>query len=127
MQVDALHLYLKCHSSTGVSKHFASKHQLPGFYISGKLVENVFRANTKLVINVWETEKMSQNLSGLSILLEDIQKERLLKIPKFWNLSPSLFALVCFRAPPPPPRVLQGTFALAWTHPLPLNFNTCEI
>ena len=34
MQID-----LKCHSSTGVFKHFASKNQLPGFYSSGTLVE----------------------------------------------------------------------------------------
>ena len=35
-----LHLYLKCHSSTGVFKHFASKKQLPGQSVSGILVEN---------------------------------------------------------------------------------------
>ena len=40
MEVDDLHLYLKCHSSRGVSQNFASKKQLPGFYISGTLVEN---------------------------------------------------------------------------------------
>ena len=39
-QVNDLHLYLKFHSSTGIFKHFASKNQLPGFYISGTLVEN---------------------------------------------------------------------------------------
>ena len=40
MQVNDLHLYLKCHSSTGVFKHFAIKNQLPGLTIIGKLVEN---------------------------------------------------------------------------------------
>ena len=39
MQVD-LHLYLKCHSSTGVFQHFGSKNRLPGFYIRRTLVEN---------------------------------------------------------------------------------------
>ena len=40
MQVIDLRLYLKCLSSTGFFKHFASKNQLPGFYLSGTLVEN---------------------------------------------------------------------------------------
>ena len=40
MQVDDLHLCLKCHSSTGVFKHFGSKNQLPGLSIIGTLVEN---------------------------------------------------------------------------------------
>ena len=40
MQVIDLHLYLKCHSSTGIFKHFASKNQLPGLSISETLVEN---------------------------------------------------------------------------------------
>ena len=40
MQVIDLHLYLKCHSTVFFFKHFASKNQLPGFYISGTLVEN---------------------------------------------------------------------------------------
>ena len=40
MQIIDLHLYLKCHSSTGVFKHFASKNQQPGFYIGGTLVGN---------------------------------------------------------------------------------------
>ena len=43
MQVIDLHLYVKCHSSTGVFKHFASKNQLPGFDIRGTLVENWLR------------------------------------------------------------------------------------
>ena len=43
MQVIDLHLYLKCHSSSrGVFQNFASKNQLPGFYINGTLVENGF-------------------------------------------------------------------------------------
>ena len=33
-------LYLKCDSSAGVFKHFASKNQLPGLSINGTLVEN---------------------------------------------------------------------------------------
>ena len=37
---------------------------------------------------------------------------------------PSLFALVHFLAPLPPP---QCTFVLCRTHPLPLNLYTCEI
>ena len=40
MQVIDLYLYLKCHSSTGVFQTFASKNQLPGFYVNGALVEN---------------------------------------------------------------------------------------
>ena len=40
MQVADLHLYLKCHSFTGVFKHFASKNQLPGLSIIGTLFEN---------------------------------------------------------------------------------------
>ena len=40
MQVDGLHLYLKCHSSTGVFTYFTGKNQLPGFYISGVLAGN---------------------------------------------------------------------------------------
>ena len=40
---------------------------------------------------------------------------------------PSLFALVRFRAPLPLPPPPQGTFVLARTHPLPLNFYTCKI
>ena len=39
MQVDDPHLYLKCHSSM-FFQHFASKNQVPGFYISGTLIEN---------------------------------------------------------------------------------------
>ena len=35
-----LHLYLKRKSSTVFFKHFASKNQLPAFYINGTLVEN---------------------------------------------------------------------------------------
>ena len=38
--VNDLHLYLKRHSSTGIFQTFASKNQLPGFYISQTLVEN---------------------------------------------------------------------------------------
>ena len=40
MQVIDLHLYLKCHSSIVAFKHFASKNQLPGFFIKGTWVEN---------------------------------------------------------------------------------------
>ena len=43
VQVKELHLYLKCHSSTVhrcFSSIFVSKSQLPGFNISGALVEN---------------------------------------------------------------------------------------
>ena len=32
------------------SKHFASKNQLPGFYISGTLVENGLKQNTKYIL-----------------------------------------------------------------------------
>ena len=35
-----LHLYLKCHSSTGVLAHFASKNQLPGLSVSRTWVGN---------------------------------------------------------------------------------------
>ena len=40
---DDLHLCLKCHSSTGVFKHFAGKNQLLGFYVDGTLVENMIK------------------------------------------------------------------------------------
>ena len=40
---DDLHLYLKCDACTGFFKHFTSKNQLPGFYISETLVENGLR------------------------------------------------------------------------------------
>ena len=32
-----LHLYVKCHSSASVFRHFASVNQLTGFSMSGKL------------------------------------------------------------------------------------------
>ena len=35
-------------------------------------------------------------------MLGDIQKVRSLKILEFWTPATPLFALVCFRAPPPP-------------------------
>ena len=62
-----------------------------------------------------------------ALLRADIQKVRSLKIPEFWAPPPSSFALIHFRAPPPPLPSPQGTFVSAWTHPLPLNFYTCEI
>ena len=34
-KVNDLHLYLKCHSSTCVFKHFASKNQLPRLAVNG--------------------------------------------------------------------------------------------
>ena len=41
MQVDYLHVYVKCHSSKGVFQtYFASKSQLPGLTVSGTLVGN---------------------------------------------------------------------------------------
>ena len=40
MQFDDLHVYLKCHYSTGGFKHFASKNQLHGLSVSGTLIEN---------------------------------------------------------------------------------------
>ena len=51
MEVDDLHLYLKCHSSRGVSQNFASKKQLPGFYISGTLVKNGLITSFYIVLN----------------------------------------------------------------------------
>ena len=33
----------------------------------------------------------------------------------------------CLRAPPPPPPKKKGTFVLARTNPLSLNFYTCKI
>ena len=51
MEVDDLHLYLKCHSSRGASQNFASKKQLPGFYISGTLVENELITSFYIVLN----------------------------------------------------------------------------
>ena len=41
---DDLHLYLKCHASTGIFKHFASKNQLSGLSVSGTLIENGLKA-----------------------------------------------------------------------------------
>ena len=38
--VDDLHLYLKCHSSTGIFETFATENQLPALFISGTLTEN---------------------------------------------------------------------------------------
>ena len=49
------------------------------------------------------------------------QDSRVLTLP-----SP-LFALVRFGVLPPHPSPRQGTFVLARTYPLPLNFYTCEI
>ena len=40
MWVFDLHIYLKCHTSTGVFQTFASKNRLSGFDISATLVEN---------------------------------------------------------------------------------------
>ena len=51
------------------------------------------------------------------------------RFPSFdWPSTP-LFSLVRFRAPLPPlpPLQPQGTFVLARTHPLSLNFYTCEV
>ena len=47
-----------------------------------------------------------------------------LRLPRFDHPSP-LFALVRLLGAPPPPH--QGTFVLARTPPLPLNFYTLEI
>ena len=58
------------------------------------------------------------------IRLGDIHKVRSLKIPEFWPPPFPLFTLVHFGATPPLP---QGTFVLARTDPLPLNFYTYEI
>ena len=52
-----------------------------------------------------------------------------LRLPRFDHPSP-LFALVRLLGappPPPPPPPHQGTFVLARTPPLPLNFYTLEI
>ena len=38
-------VYLKCHPSTGVFKHFAGRNQLPGFYISRALVKKWVKVN----------------------------------------------------------------------------------
>ena len=68
MQVDDLRLYFKCHSSTGVFKHFASKNQLTGFYISGTLVENGLKStlNQRKPLNKREL-KTNSNEEVLSI------------------------------------------------------------
>ena len=68
MQVDDLHLYLKCHSSTGVFKHFASKNELTGFYTSGTLVENGLKStlNQRKPLNKREL-KTNSNEEVLSI------------------------------------------------------------
>ena len=41
-------VYLECHPSTGVLKHFAGRNQLPGFYISRALVKNGLKSTFKL-------------------------------------------------------------------------------
>ena len=48
------------------------------------------------------------------------------RFPSFDSPSTPLFSLVRFRAPLPPLQP-QGTFVLARTHPLSLNFYTCEV
>ena len=53
------------------------------------------------------------------------------RILSFDSPSTPLFSLVRFQAPPPtllpPPLHPQGTFVLARTHPLSLNFYPCEV
>ena len=68
MQVIELYLYVKCHSSTGVFKRFASKNQLTGFYISGTLVENGLKStlNQRKPLNKREL-KTNSNEEVLSI------------------------------------------------------------
>ena len=51
----------------------------------------------------------------------DMQKVCLLKIPEFWPFPSPLFV---FEQPSPSP---QGTFVLARSHPLHLNFYITEI
>ena len=53
MQVKDLHLYLKCHSSTGVFKHFASKNQLSGLSRIGTLGENGLIRNFCTIFSVY--------------------------------------------------------------------------
>ena len=53
MQVDELHLYLKCNSSTVVFHNFAAKNQLHGFFINGTLVWNGLR--TKEVLTCYKS------------------------------------------------------------------------
>ena len=57
MQFDDLHVYLKCHYSTGGFKHFASKNQLHGLSVSGTLVENGLNE----LINFYSPPKSSEN------------------------------------------------------------------
>ena len=67
-----MHHYLKCHSSPGIFKHFASKNQLPGLSIYGTLVENkliyrqpiYFRQLSLWTSNIWH------NIESWYILLE---------------------------------------------------------
>ena len=68
-QVDNLHLYLKRHSSTEnvFFKHFASKNQLPGFYISGILVENGLRNASRNTIKWKEKTKVIEFRQNKSI------------------------------------------------------------
>ena len=58
MQVIDVHLYLKCHSSQVFFKHFASENQLPGFYISGTLVEN------GLINTILQNGRLRQQMAG---------------------------------------------------------------
>ena len=56
MQVLNLHLYLKCHSP----KHFSSKNQLPGFYVSGTLVENGFMKTFYWKIKIFDQDSNNE-------------------------------------------------------------------
>ena len=66
----------------------------------------------------------AHNFSKMS-LLGTFKKYVRSRFPSF-DAPPPLFVLVCFRAPPPTITPTQGTFVLARTRPLPLNFYTCE-
>ena len=78
----------------------------------------------------------AQNFIFLSLMFLTLSK--LLSMGTFKNYVGSRFpsfdsppspcsSLFIFDPPPPPTPTPQGTFALARTHPLPLNFYACEI
>ena len=79
---DDLHLYLKCHSSTGVfSTHFANKHQVSGFPINGALAGNGLMSVWKdLLLKMWTVLKPVNCFASQIIWLASVWYEFLLKV-----------------------------------------------
>ena len=60
MQVDDLHIYLNIALPQVFFKYFASKNQLPGFYIGGTLVENGLIREFGIVLPILNMSGSSQ-------------------------------------------------------------------